>query len=92
MRTYWKYFNTEKELEEEKKSGASWYNIQIGKFDGPGNYFVKTYSKRCPRNCCDDLVIKIIPAKDRIREIETEMYELAGALKFARAQLCNKES
>lgn len=58
--------------------------VQIGTWAGPGRYMVFQYTQRCPRNCCDDDVCKVIPADEVVAQVREEMRELASILKAAR--------
>ena len=58
--------------------------IHHGEYVGPGRYMVLRYWQRCPRNCCDDDVIRVLSATDVMSRVRNEMRELADILKAAK--------
>lgn len=79
----WETFNTEQEVKQ-RCSHPTFYRVQHIDWAGPGRYYVRTYRQRCPRNCCYESVISIMPKNKRAEELVTAIRELAGELREAR--------
>jgi hypothetical protein len=78
----WQHFETEKAARDHCQS----FRVHKVYWTVPGWYYIKTYTQRCPRNCCDDNVIKITHASDRVKEVKEEIRELADELRTAKSK------
>lgn len=80
----WKIINSK----DEAKNLACkpvFFRVQDINYTKSGWYYIETYDQPCPRGCCRDNVIRIIPAETRVKEIQDEMKELSYSLKEARS-------
>lgn len=65
------------------------YRVSTKNFEGEGWYLRETYTKRCPRNCCDDYCVKWTPAKEVVVDIKEEMKLVCERLKEAKEKAKN---
>lgn len=61
--------------------------VQMGNYEGPGDYYLLSYSQPCPRGCCYDDVYEVLTADEVVKEIVNEIRDLAADLRQARAHL-----
>lgn len=75
----WKY------ISDIYKETSGYRVVDLGYNTKPGNYYVETWSQKCPRGCCYDDCIRIIFSANRIIEIKEKIKELAEDLKHAKS-------
>lgn len=73
----------------EKPALAPMARIERGKWSGPGRYLLLTYEKRCPRNCCWDLVRELRSDAEVIAECRQKIRDLVQVIKTARSTARN---
>lgn len=78
----WRYCASPAEAQAACREGR----VQSVTWEGPGWYYRETYHQRCPRNCCDEYVVVLTPARLRLQEVKEGMGELANELREARAR------
>jgi hypothetical protein len=76
----WQHFPSESEYMQCRRRAR----VQIGRYAGPGRYFVLRYEERCPRNCCDESVIEILTHDEVAVEVREEIIKLARILRAAK--------
>lgn len=87
----WFNIKTEAEHKQLKAYGSlttaySQSRVQMGTFEGPGRYYLLSYSQRCPRGCCYDDVHELLSASDTAIEVREAMRDLAYILKSSRQE------